>query len=69
MSRQPSAGARGLTLAKTSEAEVFADLGFDDLFLAYPIAWVIWVATAIWVIYRVVRGFLLFNDRKPIPAM
>ena len=39
------------------------------LFLAYPIAWVIWVATAIWVIYRVVRGFLLFNDRKPIPAM
>ncbi|HSC24003.1 MAG TPA: hypothetical protein VLG08_09840 [Casimicrobiaceae bacterium] len=37
------------------------------LFLAYPIAWVIWVATAIWVIYRVVRGFLLFNDRKPIP--
>ena len=38
------------------------------LFLAYPIAWVIWVATAIWVIYRVVRGFLLFNDRKPIPA-
>ena len=39
------------------------------LFVAYPIAWVIWVATAIWVIYRVVRGFLLFNDRKPIPAM
>jgi uncharacterized membrane protein len=38
------------------------------LFLAYPIAWVIWVATAIWVIYRVVRGFMLFNDRKPIPA-
>lgn len=38
------------------------------LFLAYPIAWAIWVATAIWVIYRVVRGFLLFNDRKPIPA-
>ena len=34
---QLSAGARGLTLAKTSEAEVFADLGFDDVFLAYPI--------------------------------
>src|SRR5262252_2440041 len=34
---QLSAGARGLTLAKTSEAEVFADLGFDDIFLAYPI--------------------------------
>ena len=39
------------------------------LFLGYPIAWVIWVATAIWVIYRVVRGFLLFNDRRPIPSM
>jgi uncharacterized membrane protein len=39
------------------------------LFLGYSIAWVIWVATAIWVIYRVVRGFLLFNDRRPIPAM
>ena len=39
------------------------------LFLGYPIAWVIWVATAIWVIYRVVRGFLLFNDRRPMPSM
>jgi uncharacterized membrane protein len=28
---------------------------------------VIWVATAIWVIYRVIRGFLLFSDRSPIP--
>jgi D-serine deaminase-like pyridoxal phosphate-dependent protein len=34
---QLTAGACGLTLAKTSEAEVFAGLGFDDLFLAYPI--------------------------------
>lgn len=39
------------------------------LFLGYPIAWVIWVATAVWVIYRVVRGFLLFNDHRPIPSM
>jgi uncharacterized membrane protein len=39
------------------------------LFLGYPIAWVIWVATAIWVIYRVIRGFLLFNDRRPIPSV
>ena len=34
---QLEAGARGLTLAKTSEAEVFAAFGFDDLFLAYPV--------------------------------
>ncbi|HEY1433939.1 MAG TPA: alanine racemase [Thermoanaerobaculia bacterium] len=34
---QLAAGASGLTLAKTSEAEVFADLGFDDIFLGYPV--------------------------------
>ncbi len=34
---QLAAGARGITLAKTSEAEVFADEGFEDIFLAYPI--------------------------------
>jgi D-serine deaminase-like pyridoxal phosphate-dependent protein len=35
--RQVEAGAAGLTLAKVSEAEVFADAGFEDIFLAYPI--------------------------------
>ncbi len=35
--RQIAEGASGLTLAKTSEAEVFAARGFDDLFLAYPV--------------------------------
>ena len=44
-------------------------LVIGTLFLAYPIGWAIWVATAIWVIYRVVRGFLLFNDRRPIPVL
>ncbi|HSS43904.1 MAG TPA: alanine racemase, partial [Thermoanaerobaculia bacterium] len=34
---QIAAGAAGLSLAKTSEAEVFATAGFDDIFLAYPI--------------------------------
>jgi D-serine deaminase-like pyridoxal phosphate-dependent protein len=34
---QMEAGASGLTLAKTGEAEVFADAGFEDLFLAYPV--------------------------------
>ncbi|MFX1757154.1 MULTISPECIES: D-TA family PLP-dependent enzyme [Rhodococcus] len=37
--RQLDAGARGLTVATVSEAEVFADAGFDDLFVAYPL-WV-----------------------------
>jgi D-serine deaminase-like pyridoxal phosphate-dependent protein len=34
---QVEAGAAGLTVATLSEAEVFADAGFDDLFVAYPV--------------------------------
>ena len=34
---QLAAGAAGISLAKTSEAEVFAAAGFDDIFLAYPV--------------------------------
>src|SRR5256885_1713166 len=34
---QIAAGASGVTLAKVSEAEVFADAGIDDLFIAYQI--------------------------------
>ena len=34
---QLQAGARGLTAAKLGEAEVFADAGCDDIFVAYPI--------------------------------
>jgi D-serine deaminase-like pyridoxal phosphate-dependent protein len=34
---QLAAGATGISLAKTGEAEVFAEAGFDDIFLAYPI--------------------------------
>jgi D-serine deaminase-like pyridoxal phosphate-dependent protein len=34
---QLAAGASGLSLAKVSEAEVFANAGFDDIFLAYPV--------------------------------
>ncbi|MGM0876626.1 MAG: alanine racemase [Bacillota bacterium] len=35
--RQISAGARGITTAKVSEAEVMANHGIDDIFVAYPI--------------------------------
>lgn len=34
---QVAAGATGLTVATLSEAEVFADSGFADLFVAYPV--------------------------------
>jgi D-serine deaminase-like pyridoxal phosphate-dependent protein len=35
--RQLAAGAAGLTVATIGEAEVFADHGLDDLFIAYPL--------------------------------
>lgn len=35
--RQLAHGAVGLTVATVGEAEVFADAGFDDLFIAYPV--------------------------------
>jgi D-serine deaminase-like pyridoxal phosphate-dependent protein len=35
--RQIEAGAAGLTVATIGEAEVFADAGFADLFIAYPV--------------------------------
>jgi D-serine deaminase-like pyridoxal phosphate-dependent protein len=34
---QLQAGARGITVGNVGEAEVFADTGFDDVFIAYPI--------------------------------
>lgn len=34
---QHDAGAQGLTVATVGEAEVFAEAGFDDLFIAYPL--------------------------------
>ena len=34
---QRDAGARGITVATIGEAEVFADAGFDDIFVAYPL--------------------------------
>lgn len=35
--RQVAAGARGLTVATLAEAEIFADAGFRNLFIAYPL--------------------------------
>lgn len=35
--RQQELGAQGLTVAKVGEAEVYAEAGFDDIFLAYPV--------------------------------
>lgn len=37
-------------------------------FIGIPIAIVIWIVTSIWVLYRVVRGYLLYKDSRPIPG-
>jgi len=29
----------------------------------------IWLATTIWVLYRLIRGYLLFKDSQPVPGM
>ena len=36
--------------------------------IGIPIAIAIWVVTTIWVIYRLIRGYLYFKDSQPIPA-
>ncbi|RXZ43601.1 DUF4870 family protein [Crenobacter cavernae] len=41
-------------------------LGFLTTFLL--VGFLILFATWVWFIYRVVRGFLAFNDGKPLPA-
>jgi uncharacterized membrane protein len=37
--------------------------------IGIPIAICIWIATTIWVLYRLIRGYVLFKDSKPIPGM
>jgi uncharacterized membrane protein len=39
------------------------------ILIGIPIAFLIWAAASIWVIYRVIRGYLLFNDSKPVPGV
>src|SRR3954464_10664812 len=36
-SLQRAAGAQGIAVAKPGEAEVFADAGFEDIVIAYPV--------------------------------
>ena len=34
--------------------------------IGIPVAWVVWVATTIWVLYRVVKGYLRFHQSQPV---
>ena len=39
------------------------------ILIGIPIAYAIWAVDTIWVIYRVIRGYLLFHGSKPVPGM
>ena len=38
------------------------------ILIGIPIALLIWAVASIWVIYRVIRGYLLFQESRPIPG-
>jgi len=42
---------------------------FVVVFLGPILAVGIWLATTVWVLYRLIRGYLLFKDSKPVPGM
>ncbi len=39
------------------------------ILIGIPIALAIWFVAGIWVIYRVVKGYLVFKDSRPIPGV
>jgi uncharacterized membrane protein len=38
---------------------------FFVTFIGIPIAFLVWIVTGIWYLYRVIRGWLRLNDGKP----
>jgi len=39
------------------------------ILIGFVIAGAVWLVAGIWVIYRVIKGYLLFKDSKPIPGV
>ena len=35
--------------------------------IGIPVAWVLWVLVGLWVLYRIVRGWLTLLDGRPMP--
>ena len=42
---------------------------FVWILIGVPIAWAIWVATTIWVVYRVVKGYLRLQRSEPVSGL
>ena len=36
--------------------------------IGIPFAWAIWVITGIWVLYRIIRGWLALSSHRPMPT-
>jgi uncharacterized membrane protein len=39
------------------------------ILIGIPIALLIWAVASIWVIYRVIRGYLVFKESRPMPGV
>jgi uncharacterized membrane protein len=39
------------------------------ILIGIPVAYGVWIVDTLWVFYRVIRGFLLFKDNRPVPGM
>ena len=61
---QVEAGAKGITCAKVSEAEVMADGGLDDIFIAYPMVGAFRIRRAIALSRRVKRLILAVDSQE-----
>lgn len=66
---QAEAGAAGITCAKVSEAEVMADGGLDDIFIAYPMVGAFRIRRAITLAKRVRRLILAVDSREGADAL
>src|SRR5918992_648970 len=36
--------------------------------IGIPIAYVLWVVTGLWVLYRIIRGWMALGSQKPMPS-
>ena len=66
---QIAAGATGITCAKVSEAEIMAENGIDDIFIAYPLAGDLRISRAIALSRRVKRLILGIDSYEGAAAL
>lgn len=66
---QVAAGAKGISCAKVSEAEVMADEGLDDIFIAYPMVGAFRIRRALALAARVKRLILAVDSLECAQAL